>query len=128
MRPSDSLITCSTILLAACTPAVPPADHRDPPSASSERGHDERRSITVQVGAAGYAPSEVAAAAGEEVRLVFRRTSEEGCGQQLVFPSLGIRRDLPLDEPVTVDITMPSTGIVAFTCGMGMYRGSVVVR
>ena len=62
------------------------------------------------------------------MRLVFTRTSDEGCGQQLVFPTLGIRRDLPLNRAVTVDLTMPATGSVAFTCGMDMLRGSVVVQ
>ncbi len=87
-----------------------------------------RREIAVEVGASGYNPSEVSAASGEEVRLVFTRTSDEGCGQQLVFPELHIHRDLPLDEAVPVDVTMPASGTIAFTCGMGMYRGSVVVR
>ena len=56
------------------------------------------------------------------------RTTDEGCGQQLVFPDLDIRRDLPLNEPVAVDITMPASGRVAFTCGMAMYQGSVVAQ
>jgi plastocyanin domain-containing protein len=102
--------------LVACTTAAPPASA------------EQRRSIAVAVGASGYTPSEVTAAAGEEVRLVFTRTSDEGCGQQLVFPEMHIHRDLPLDEPVPVDITMPASGTVAFTCGMGMYRGALVVR
>jgi plastocyanin domain-containing protein len=80
------------------------------------------------VGASGYSPSEVTATAGEPLRLVFTRTTDEGCGQQLVFPTLDIRRDLPLDEPVAVDITVPASGQVRFTCGMDMYRGAVVVR
>lgn len=89
---------------------------------------DGRPEIAIAVGARGYTPSEVEAAAGAPVRLVFTRTSDEGCGQQLVFPDLDIRRDLPLGEPVAVDLTMPATGRVAFTCGMAMYEGAVVAR
>lgn len=89
---------------------------------------DGRPEIAIAVGARGYTPSEVEAAAGAPVRLVFTRTSDDGCGQQLVFPDLDIRRDLPLGEPVAVDLTMPATGRVAFTCGMDMYRGAVVAR
>lgn len=113
-----SLAMALVTLLAACSSG---ASTQAPPD-------DHRRSIAVEVGGSGYSPSEVTAAAGEEVRLVFTRTSDDGCGQQLVFPDMNIRRDLPLDEAVPVDITMPASGTVAFTCGMGMYRGSVVVR
>ena len=42
--------------------------------------------------------------ANEAVTLVVTRTSDEGCGQQLVIPDLGIRRDLPLDTPVEIMI------------------------
>ena len=89
---------------------------------------DGRSEIAIAVGARGYTPSEVEAPAGAPVRLVFTRTSDDGCGQQLVFPDLELRRDLPLGEPVSVDITMPAAGRVAFTCGMDMYRGAVVAR
>ncbi len=89
---------------------------------------DERRTLAIEVGATGYQPAEVGAAAGQPVRLVFTRTSDEGCGQQLVFPDLNLRRDLPLDTPVAVDVTMPASGRLTFTCGMNMYVGAVVAR
>jgi plastocyanin domain-containing protein len=75
-----------------------------------------------------YAPAEISAEPNQPIRLVFTRTSDEGCGQQLVFPDLDIRRDLPLNERVAVDLTVPESGRVDFTCGMGHYEGSVVVR
>jgi plastocyanin domain-containing protein len=60
--------------------------------------------------------------------MVFTRISDQGCGQQLVFPALGIKKDLPLNQPVEVDVTMPASGSVSFTCGMDMYRGSIVAQ
>ncbi len=95
---------------------------------SSVPPSDGRPEIAVTVNARGYEPAEVTAAAGQPVRLLFTRTTDEGCGQQLVFPDLDIRRDLPLNEPVAVDLTMPESGRVAFTCGMAMYQGAVVAR
>ncbi|AKF08800.1 cupredoxin domain-containing protein [Sandaracinus amylolyticus] len=97
-------------------------------SAATPPNPDGRPEIAVRVGAEGYDPAEVTAAAGAPVRLVFTRTTDEGCGQQLVFPSLDIRRDLPLNEPVAVDLTMPADGRVRFTCGMDMYDGALVAR
>ena len=118
MRVHVLIVSVVALLATACTSGA----------AAPAVSEPSRREIAVSVGASGYSPSEVSAAAGEGVRLVFTRTSNEGCGQQLVFPDMNIRRDLPLDEAVPVDITMPASGSVAFTCGMGMYRGSVVVR
>ena len=102
-------------LVSACgSPPPEPA----PPSA---------RTVAIDVGRE-YTPAEVTASPGEALHLVFTRTTDEGCGQQLVFPDLDIRRDLPLDEPVAVDLTAPASGRLGFTCGMDMYRGAVVVR
>lgn len=89
---------------------------------------DGRPTFAVTVNASGYQPAEITAPAGQPVRLVFTRTTDEGCGQQLVFPALDIRRDLPLEEPVAVDLTMPASGALRFTCGMDMYEGSLVAR
>jgi plastocyanin domain-containing protein len=116
----DMMFRIGTFLFALVALAACSDDSSRAPSGLPE--------IPITVDAAGYHPSEVSAKAGELVRLVFTRTTDDGCGQQLVFSGLGIRRDLPLDEPVAVDITMPPSGSVAFSCGMDMYRGSIVAR
>lgn len=85
-----------------------------------------RREIAIDVDAVGYHPDAVHAKAGEPVRLVFKRTTEEGCGTEVVFPSLNLKRPLPLNQPVAVDLTMPAKGSIAFACGMDMMRGSVI--
>jgi plastocyanin domain-containing protein len=82
----------------------------------------------VSVGAQGYEPAVVTAPASTPIRLVFTRTTDEGCGQQLVIASQSITRDLPLDEPVAVDLTTPASGTVRFSCGMDMYDGAIVVQ
>ena len=84
--------------------------------------------LQLTVDGTGYHPSSISAPSGKPVRLTITRTSDEGCGQQIVFPSLNIRRDLPLNQAVTVEFTMPASGSVAFTCGMDMLRGSIVAR
>lgn len=113
------------LVTSACDkPATAVADAPAPPSAPQPSA----AAIAISVDASGYHPSSVHAPAGKPVRLMFTRTSDDGCGHQLVFPTLGIQKDLPLKQPVTVDLTMPATGSVAFTCGMNMLRGSVVVQ
>lgn len=47
-------------------------------------------------------PPEVRAPAGKPARIVFTRMTDGGCGQQVVFPDLNIRKDLPLKEAVPI--------------------------
>jgi plastocyanin domain-containing protein len=115
------------VVALAATLAASACGRTDPPpraSASPTPGAP----YTVVVDAQGFHPPTLNAPAGQTVRLTFRRTSDEGCGQQVVFPTLHLQRDLPLNTDVAVDITVPPQGSLAFTCGMGMLRGSVVAQ
>ena len=87
---------------------------------------DGRHAVAITVDAVGYHPAESHAKAGQPVRLVVTRTTDDGCGQELVVPSLNLKRELPLKQPVNIDLTMPAKGAVAFECGMGMMHGSIV--
>jgi plastocyanin domain-containing protein len=94
--------------------------------ATAARTADGRQEIAITVDAVGYHPAESHAKAGDPVRLVVTRTTDDGCGQELVVPSLKLKRELPLKQPVNIDLTMPAKGAVAFECGMGMMHGSIV--
>ena len=117
-RTASVLVTLALATLGACNKK----------SEASAASADGRAVVKVTVDGSGYHPSEAKAPGGKPVRLEFTRTSDEGCGQQLVFPALDIKKDLPLNQPVAVDVTMPASGKVAFTCGMDMYRGSIVAE
>lgn len=113
--------------LVACQGRSHEATSTAAASSSTSVGQSSGERHEILVDASGYHPASLEVRAGVPVTLVFKRTSDEGCGQQLSFPSLGIRKDLPLDTPVEVSFT-PERGEIAFTCGMDMLRGSVVVR
>ncbi len=83
--------------------------------------------IRVTVDQKGYEPSAISAPAGKPLTLIFRRVSDVGCGDEVVFPKHGIKKDLPLNEDVAVTITPQASQEVQFTCGMGMYKGAIVV-
>ncbi len=86
------------------------------------------QTIKISVSAQGFSPSEVTLKAGVPARLVFTRVSAEGCGTEIVFPDLKIKKALPLNKPVTIDITPQSGKTLSFACGMDMMKGKVVVR
>ena len=89
---------------------------------------DGQPRFEIEVGSRGYTPSEVTAPASTPIHLGFLRTTDEGCGGELVIPSMDIHRTLLLNERVWVDVTTPASGRLAFTCGMGMYQGAIVAR
>ena len=47
---------------------------------------------------------------------------------RVVFPSLNIKRALPLNEPVAIEFTAGKSGEIAFACGMNMLKGFVGVQ
>jgi plastocyanin domain-containing protein len=45
-----------------------------------------------------------------------------------VFPELKIEKALPLNQTVAVELPADTGPTLTFQCGMGMYRGKIVVR
>jgi cobalt-zinc-cadmium efflux system membrane fusion protein len=84
------------------------------------------QTATISLGEKGYDPSRLTLRAGVPVRLTFIRTTDKTCGTEITFPSLGLKRPLPLNEPVAIEFT-PTAGELAFTCGMNMLKGTIVV-
>ncbi|HXG59512.1 MAG TPA: cupredoxin domain-containing protein [Thermoanaerobaculia bacterium] len=86
------------------------------------------RTIDIRISGADYTPAVVKVKKGETVRLAFTRDNKPTCGDEVVFPSLEIRRQVPVNRTVTVDLTPAKTGDISFTCGMKMMSGKIVVQ
>jgi RND family efflux transporter MFP subunit len=82
----------------------------------------------ITLGEQGYEPAKVMLRAGTPARITFLRTSDKTCGTEVVFPSLSVRRALPLNQAVDIEFTPGTTGDIAFVCGMNMLKGVVVVQ
>jgi cobalt-zinc-cadmium efflux system membrane fusion protein len=75
----------------------------------------------------GFEPETVRLRAGVPAQLTFIRTTDKTCGTEVVFPSLNLKRALPLNQPVLIEFTPEKNGDIAFACGMDMLKGVVVV-
>jgi len=97
-----------------------------PAGSAGDRADTQNAKIVVNE--RGFEPAKVALRAGTPARLTFLRTTDKTCGTEVVFPSLDIKRALPLNEPVVIEFTPAAAGEIAFACGMNMLRGAVVVH
>ncbi|MCX6597091.1 MAG: YHYH protein [Acidobacteria bacterium] len=82
----------------------------------------------ILVSQSGYQPARLQLPANQPSRVSFRRVDAQNCGGRVVFPDLGISWDLPPNQTITIDLPAQPTRELSFTCGMGMYRGSVIVK
>lgn len=76
----------------------------------------------------GYEPASMTVQAGRPIKLRFLRTSENVCGTEVMFPSLDLKRALPLNQPVDIELTPSKSGEVAFVCDMNMLKGTIIVQ
>jgi plastocyanin len=122
VKPGDMVVTKGSFFVRAERErlGLRPAETSD----GRGRAHDAARVI---VGERGFEPAKVTVRAGAPARITFLRTTDKTCGTEVVFPSLNIKRALPLNEPVTVEFTPARAGEIAFACGMNMLKGTVVV-
>lgn len=76
----------------------------------------------------GYSPDVIVVQQGAPVRLAFYRDETASCSESVVFGDFGIARPLPAFQTTAVEFTPDRAGEFTFTCGMGMLRGTLVVR
>ena len=128
-------IALNTTLALALTLSVNSGCHRSaprpppaPPAYPAVATVAANGRVDVVVDGDGYHPGTINASPGSSITLVFNRITDETCGQHVRFPTLNLDRELPLRQPVEIPIMVPATGRLGFTCGMGMYLGSIVAR
>jgi cobalt-zinc-cadmium efflux system membrane fusion protein len=98
------------------------------PGSSAMTGATAIHTANIAVTSKGFEPERVTMRAGERARLTFIRTTDQTCATEIVFPSLDLRRALPLNQPVAVELTPSKAGDIMFVCGMNMFKGVAVVQ
>ncbi len=123
------LALCVVIGVLSCA-LVWKVVNRVPPAAANVAPgpHPPPGAVLVNITMVGFDPAVIEAKAGQPIKLAFFRPNEANCAREVVFPDLGIRKDLPPGQTVVVDITPPKSGPLAFECGMKMLKGQLIVR
>src|SRR5262249_19905259 len=101
------------------------AIHPASTDAAGQRGQGVQ-TFTVAITTRGFEPGSLTLKPGVPARVTFTRATDETCATELAMPDYGIKRALPLNQPVVVEFT--PTKDAEFQCGMGMLAGKLVVR
>ena len=110
------------VVLAGCQK---PRAEAPTPSAAASSGVQE---VQLTVTDAGFQPAEVQVAKDRPIRLTVTRTTNQTCATEIVFKEIAVKKDLPLDQAVTIDLPAQSGGTLNYACGMNMIKGSLVVQ
>ncbi len=108
--------------------AVEPRASAVVPAASAASAATSGTTVAVRVDGDGFTPSSATFKKGEHAQLVFTRTSDKTCAKEVVFPELNVKKALPLNEAVAIDVPTADARTLTFQCGMGMYKSSVTIR
>ena len=87
----------------------------------------ETQTAKITINAQGFQPSSLNLKADVPAKITFLRTTNDTCATSVVIPDYKIQKELPLNQPVVVDLT-PKKGTFGFACGMNMFQGKVVVQ
>lgn len=113
-------------LAVACSKGEANAAPAGAPKAAATARPDASGKVEVVATKDSFVPSRIEVEGGKEVTLVFRREVEKTCMHTVVFPGLGIEKEIPVGQPVEVTVKPEAGGTITFQCPMGMGKSTIV--
>jgi RND family efflux transporter MFP subunit len=127
VQPGETVVTEGSFFVRAERERLGLRQGTSPAPAAADRTQDVQAAKVV-VTEQGFEPAKLSFRSATTARITFVRTTDKTCATEVVFPSLNIKRALPLNEPVVIEFTPTKSEEIAFACGMNMLRGTVVVQ
>lgn len=94
----------------------------------TEEHHHAAQTVSLSVTEDGFTPDHVKVKKGAPIDLVITRKTAKTCATVIDIAAYGIKRELPLNEAVTINFTPTKTGEIKYSCGMGMLGGVLSVE
>ena len=76
----------------------------------------------------GYDPENIVIKKGKTTRINFLRKDPSSCLEEVVLGDFHIRKHLPLNKKVSIELNPVHEGEFPYRCGMNMYHGKIIVR
>lgn len=83
--------------------------------------------VNIQVNG-GYKPSAIKIKKGKSTKLIFKRTDPDSCLEEIYIPDFKVKKFLPMNQNVEIDLTPEKSGTFQTHCGMGMFHGKIIVE
>ena len=79
----------------------------------------------IQVLPTGYVPSSITVSAGKPVTIKLDVPGKLSCTSIFRIPKLNVLRQLSPNSTSDLTVTFPKPGSYTYTCGMGMFTGTI---
>lgn len=76
----------------------------------------------------GYNPQNIVIQKGKTTRINFLRKDPSSCLEEVVLGDFHIRKYLPLNKKVTIELKPTQEGEFPFHCSMNMYHGKIIIK
>lgn len=76
----------------------------------------------------GYTPNTISMPLGKKTKISFVRKDPSSCLEEVIVSDFKIKKYLPLNKKVTLEITPKEKGEYGFSCGMNMFHGKIIVK
>lgn len=130
MSSKSSIAVAALLLLVACDKPKDAAAQTSSSAAAPAPAQTTAlvgRRVDVTATNDGYSPSTISAKKGEDLVLRFTRKTKSECLSEVVFPTLNIKKELPVDQTVEIAVKADKEGTIPFQCGMAMVKGKIEV-
>ena len=112
---------CGKASDASASSSAPPANAAPAETAAG-------RVVEVKVTDKGFEPKVIEAKKGETISLKLTRSTSSECLKAISIPSLNVKKDLPLNQAVIVNVKAENEGPIVFQCWMAMFKGEIDVK
>lgn len=76
----------------------------------------------------GYTPETISISKNKTIKINFIRKDSNSCLEEVILSDFKIKKYLPLNQKITVELTPKKTGEFTYSCAMNMYHGKIIVR
>lgn len=76
----------------------------------------------------GYKPSSISITKDKTTKINFTRKDPSSCLEEVVLSDFKIKKYLPLNKTITIEVTPKEAGEYNFECGMNMFHGKIIVK
>ncbi len=115
-----AIVSAIAIQLAGCAAGLMVKSDASPAPAGAK--------VIVTVGHDGFNPNVITVNIGQTLIMEFTRITDDTCATKVVFPELGITKDLVLNNTVEISIPTDRARTLTYQCSMGMFKSSIVVK